>query len=62
MAIMAAKKKPLVEMKLADLVGADTALKIKYNAFELPPARKAGIKVKTVAELVEKLKSEAKAL
>ena len=62
MAIMAAKKKPLVEMKLADLVGADTALKIKYTGFELPPARKAGIKVKTVAELVEKLKSEAKAL
>ena len=62
MAIMAAKKKPLVEMKLADLVGADTALKIRYDAFELPPARKAGIKVKTVAELVEKLKSEAKAL
>jgi electron transfer flavoprotein beta subunit len=62
MAIMAAKKKSLVEMKLADLVGADTALKIKYTGFELPPARKAGIKVKNVAELVEKLKSEAKAL
>ena len=62
MAIMAAKKKPLVEMKLADLVGADTALKIKYGTHELPPARKAGIKVKSVAELVEKLKSEAKAL
>src|SRR3954467_9152886 len=61
MAIMAAKKKPLVEMKLSDLVGADTTLKIKYTGFELPPARKAGIKVKTVAELVEKLKSEAKA-
>ncbi len=62
MAIMAAKKKPLVEMKLADLVGADIATKIKYAGFELPPARKAGIKVKTVAELVEKLKSEAKVL
>lgn len=61
MAIMAAKKKPLTEMKLADLV-TDAALKIKYTGFELPPARKAGIKVKTVAELVEKLKSEAKAL
>jgi electron transfer flavoprotein beta subunit len=61
MAIMAAKKKPLVEMKLADLVS-DAALKIKYTGFELPAARKAGIKVKTVAELVEKLKSEAKAL
>ena len=61
MAIMAAKKKPLVEMKLADLTP-DAALKIKYTGFELPPARKAGIKVKTVAELVEKLKSEAKVL
>jgi electron transfer flavoprotein beta subunit len=64
MAIMAAKKKPLAEMKLADLVGdgAHAALKIKYTGFELPPARKAGIKVKTVSELVEKLKSEAKVL
>ncbi|AKV02070.1 Electron transfer flavoprotein, beta subunit [Labilithrix luteola] len=61
MAIMAAKKKPLVEMKLADLAS-DTALKITYTGFELPPARKAGIKVKSVPELVEKLKSEAKVL
>jgi electron transfer flavoprotein beta subunit len=61
MAIMAAKKKPLVEMKLADLA-ADAALKIKYTGFEPPPARKAGVKVKTVAELVEKLKTEAKVL
>ena len=60
MAIMAAKKKPLSELKLADL--ADTALKIKYTGFELPPARKAGVKVKTVAELVQKLKTEAKVL
>lgn len=61
MAIMAAKKKPLAEMKLAELAS-DASLKITYTGFELPPARKAGIKVKTVAELVEKLKSEAKAL
>jgi electron transfer flavoprotein beta subunit len=61
MAIMAAKKKPLAEMKLADLT-TDTALKIAYTGFELPPARKAGIKVKSVAELVEKLKNEAKVL
>ena len=61
MAIMAAKKKPLTELKLADLAP-DTTLKIKYTGFELPPARKAGIKVKTVLELVEKLKSEAKVL
>jgi electron transfer flavoprotein beta subunit len=61
MAIMAAKKKPLAEMKLADLAS-DTALKVKYSAYELPPSRKAGVKVKTVGELVEKLKSEAKVL
>jgi electron transfer flavoprotein beta subunit len=59
--IMAAKKKPLTEMKLTDLVS-DTALKITYHGFELPPARKAGIKVKNVQELVERLKSEAKVL
>jgi electron transfer flavoprotein beta subunit len=61
MAIMAAKKKPLTEIKLAELAQ-DTGLKVKYGAAELPPARKAGVKVKTVAELVEKLKTEAKVL
>jgi len=59
MAIMAAKKKPLVEMKLADLTG-DAALKIQYLDYELPPARKAGVKVKDVPELVNRLKTEAK--
>jgi electron transfer flavoprotein beta subunit len=61
MAIMAAKKKPLVEHKLAELAG-DTSLKIQYTGFEPPPARKAGVKVKTVAELVEKLRTEAKVI
>ena len=61
MAIMAAKKKPLVEMKLAELAP-DTALKIQYLGFEPPPARKAGVKVKTVAELVQKLRAEAKVI
>jgi electron transfer flavoprotein beta subunit len=61
MAIMAAKKKPLTEVKLADLA-ADASLKVAYAEAELPPARKAGIKVKTVSELVEKLKTEAKVL
>jgi electron transfer flavoprotein beta subunit len=60
-AIMAAKKKPLVEIKLAELA-ADGALKTTYHAFQPPAARKAGIKVKDVAELVSKLKNEAKAL
>ncbi len=59
MAIMAAKKKPLAEMKLADLTG-DAALKIQYLDYELPPARKAGVKVKDVPELVNRLKTEAK--
>jgi electron transfer flavoprotein beta subunit len=61
MAIMAAKKKPLAVMKLAELAP-DAALKIKYTAFEPPAARKAGVKIKTVADLVAKLKSEAKVL
>jgi len=42
MAIMAAKKKPLTELKLADLVGGDVALKIAYSGFELPPRGKPG--------------------
>ena len=60
-AIMAAKKKPLTELKLADLAP-DTALKVHYAKFEAPPARKAGVKVKDVAELVSRLKNEAKVL
>jgi electron transfer flavoprotein beta subunit len=60
-AIMQAKKKPLEVKKLADL-GIDTALKTKYVGYEPPPARKAGVKVKDVAELVNKLKTEAKVL
>ena len=61
MAIMAAKKKPLVEVKLAELAS-DTALKIKVTSYEAPPGRKAGVKVKTVAELVQKLKTEARVI
>ncbi|MBK8939716.1 MAG: electron transfer flavoprotein subunit beta/FixA family protein [Polyangiaceae bacterium] len=60
-AIMAAKKKPLTEVKLAELA-ADTKLKVTYAKFQAPPARKAGIKVKDVAELVDKLQKEAKVL
>lgn len=59
MAIMAAKKKPLAEVKLADLTS-DAAPKIQYLDYELPPARKAGVKVKDVTELVTRLKTEAK--
>ncbi len=59
--IMAAKKKPIAEAPIASL-GVETALKTRYVKFELPPARKAGIKVKDVAELVQKLRTEAKVI
>jgi electron transfer flavoprotein beta subunit len=58
MAIMAAKKKPLAELALGDLTR--EAPRIRYSAAELPPRRAAGVKVKSVAELVAKLKTEAK--
>jgi electron transfer flavoprotein beta subunit len=61
MAIMAAKKKPLVELALDDLVP-DVALKVTYGVAELPPRRAAGVKVKDVKELVSKLKTEAKVI
>jgi electron transfer flavoprotein beta subunit len=59
--IMAAKKKPIQELTLAAL-GVETGLKVKTLRVEAPPARKAGIKVGSVQELVEKLHNEAKAI
>ncbi|MCB5203778.1 electron transfer flavoprotein subunit beta/FixA family protein [Neorhizobium sp. T786] len=56
--IMKAKKKPLDKTSPADF-GVDTAPRLKVLKTEEPGGRKAGIKVKTVAELVEKLKTEA---
>jgi electron transfer flavoprotein beta subunit len=56
-----AKKKPLEEKALADL-GVDTTTRVAYLGFVPPPERKAGIKVETVDELVDKLKNEARAL
>ena len=60
-AIMQAKKKPLVVKNLAELVG-DAKLATTYTKYEAPPARKAGIKVKDVPELVQKLATEAKVI
>ncbi len=63
MAIMAAKKKPLAELKLADVApDAGSGLKVRYGGAELPPKRGAGVKVKDVKELVHKLKTEAKVI
>ena len=56
--IMKAKKKP-IETLAAESLGVDIAPRLKTVKVEEPPKRKAGIKVKTVAELVEKLKNEA---
>ncbi len=56
--IMKAKKKPLDEIDAASL-GLDIAPKIKVIKTAEPPARKAGIKVKSAHELVEKLRTEA---
>ena len=59
--IMKAKKKPLDIKKPADL-GLNLASTLKTLKVEPPAERKAGIKVKTVEELVEKLKNEAKVI
>ena len=59
--IMKAKKKPIEQMNASDL-GVDTAPKIQQLKVEEPPKRKAGIKVSSVAELVQKLKNEAKVI
>ncbi|MFL0690657.1 MAG: electron transfer flavoprotein subunit beta/FixA family protein [Agrobacterium tumefaciens] len=56
--IMKAKKKPLDKKSPADF-GVDVAPRLKVLKTEEPGGRKAGIKVKSVAELVDKLKNEA---
>jgi electron transfer flavoprotein beta subunit len=61
MAIMAAKKKPLAELKLSDLVS-DASLTVRYGRTELPAKRSAGVKVKDVKDLVAKLRTEAKVI
>jgi electron transfer flavoprotein beta subunit len=59
--IMKAKKKPLDTMTPADL-GVDITPRLTVVKVEDPPARKAGIKVADVKELVTKLKEEAKVI
>lgn len=56
--IMKAKKKPLDEKSAADY-GVDTAPRLKVLKTVEPEGRKAGVKVESVAELVDKLKNEA---
>ena len=59
--IMKAKKKPLETLNASDLA-IDTKPRIEQIKVEEPPKRKAGIKVSSVAELVQKLKNEAKVI
>ena len=59
--IMAAKKKPLEKLSPADLV-VDISPRLNTVKFAEPKARQAGVKVADVAELVEKLKNEAKVI
>ena len=56
--IMKAKKKPIEEKSPADY-GVDTAPRLKVLKVSEPPKRAAGVKVKSVAELLDKLKNEA---
>ena len=59
--IMKAKKKPLDVVKPADL-GVDVTPRLKTLKVVEPPKRKGGVMVKDVAELVSKLKNEAKVI
>jgi electron transfer flavoprotein beta subunit len=53
--IMKAKKKPIEEKTAADY-GVDVKARLEVIKTAEPPVRKAGVKVNSVAELVEKLK------
>jgi electron transfer flavoprotein beta subunit len=56
--IMKAKKKPIV-VRAANQYGVDLAPRLEILKTTEPPGRKAGVKVKDVAELVSKLRNEA---
>jgi electron transfer flavoprotein beta subunit len=56
--IMKAKKKPIAEKAVADY-GVDVTARLEVLKTAEPAGRKAGVKVKDVAELVSKLKNEA---
>ena len=59
--IMKAKKKLIEQLSASDL-GVDTKPRIEQIKVEEPPKRKAGIKVASVEELVQKLKNDAKVI
>ena len=59
--IMKAKKKP-IEQLTPEGLGVDAAPRLTVLKVVEPPKRQAGVKVKTVAELIDKLKNEAKVI
>ena len=59
--IMKAKKKPIEQSSAADL-GVEVGARLEQVKVEEPPARAGGVKVASVAELVDKLKNEAKVI
>ena len=59
--IMKAKKKPLEVLPAASL-GVDVTPRLRHGRHEEPAPRKGGVKVADVAELVSKLKNEAKVI
>jgi electron transfer flavoprotein beta subunit len=59
--IMKAKKKPLETITPEDL-GVDVSPRVALLGVELPEERQAGIKVEDVAQLIDKLKNEAKVI
>jgi electron transfer flavoprotein beta subunit len=59
--IMRAKKKPIATTNPAAL-GVDAAPRLVTLKVEEPPKRQAGVKVESVAELVDKLKNEARVI
>ena len=59
--IMKAKKKPLETITTDDL-GVDASPRLTTLKVANPPEREAGVKVESVAELVDKLKNEAKVI
>ena len=59
--IMKAKKKP-IDALTPEQLGVDPSPRLKTLKVAEPPKRQAGVKVKSVAELVEKLRNEAKVI
>jgi electron transfer flavoprotein beta subunit len=55
---MKAKKKPITQ-KTLDSYGIDAKPRLEILKFSEPPRRKAGVKVKSVPELLDRLRNEA---